>query len=225
MVELYCKNFNERLKELAILHNSFNIRSLFLIIEYLLAKKIFLRKKEHIIQIYKTILILDKNNIININDILDMNNIIEIKNYFFPNEDRENDNFSHRNMGVDIKLKDSKDIMIKTNLLSKREYQELNDSIKMNITSNLSIIPLKFDYGKNYIVDNVSEIRIKFRRTNIKNDFIINIIPIKNKKLLSSYLDNKDKKILSLIEKSFIQYLLFLFEDINTYIKNIIKKE
>ena len=76
-----------------------------------------------------------------------------------------------------------------------------------------------------HIYHNVAEIKIEFivkDRSLTNNDFIINIIPIKNEKMFKLYKANKDYKIISLIQKSIIHYLLFLFEDIKIQIHSLI---
>ena len=201
------------------LYNSFIFRSFYLILEYLIANKIILGKKEYIIQIYKTLLLMDKNNI-NFNDSFDMDNIVEITNYSFFNDIRNDNYYGRRNsMEVKINLKESKNIIIKTNIISNRE---LYHSIIIDIKKDNKIIPVNFSKEKNVIYHDVKEIDVIFenydRNINDK-DFIINIIPIKNENLFNLYKNDKDLKIISLIEKSIIQYLLYLFEDINSQIE------
>ena len=222
ILELYKKNMNNKnnnvLKEYYFIYNSFSSRSLFFIIEYLLAHKNFLRKKEYIIKLYEILLIMDKY-IINYNDCLDMNNIIEIKNNSFINEETEIKNYNLRDsIKQEIKLKEKKDLIITKRILSKNELKELENSIKINIKSEQHINQVKFIKEQdNIIYPNVSEINVEFNVANINNnksDFIIHIIPLKDKELFNSYKENKDYEIISLIEKTIIHYLLSLFEDI-----------
>ena len=80
----------------------------------------------------------------------------------------------------------------------------------------------KFLHEKEQIYNKVEELDIDIRSMNSqrnRNEFIINIIPLKNEKLYNLYKNNKDNKIISLIEKCIIQYLLFLFEDFNNKIE------
>ena len=226
LVELYktqINNKNNHLEEFSLLYHSFNFRALFFIIEYLIANKIYLRKQEYILQIYRTLLIMDKKEL-NYNEIFDMNNIIEITNNSFLDDNKENIhdyNFKDTLENV-IKFKDKTDLIIRTNLLLKEEYEELENSIKININSSKNNKRVKYTQDKDIIYQEVSEMKVEFNTRNInknKSDFIINIIPIKNKKLFESYINNKDHKIISLIEKSCIYYLLFLFEDIYSLIE------
>ena len=228
LFELYQKRMNKDnnlLDKYYFLYNSFTFRSFFFLIEYLMANKIILRKKEYIISIYKMILMLDKNNIKS-NLYLDMNNIIEIKNYLVNNdESRANIHYYSMNdsFKVVIRMKEKQNIVFKTNLLNITDYQDLYNKIKINLkTSNNGIIKVKLFNDEDYIYHDISEIIIEFITKNINainNDFIINIIPVKNEKLFNTYKINKDFKIISLIEKSLIHYLLFLFEDIKTQIE------
>ena len=230
IIELYNKKINNKknnLKEIPFLYNSFNFRIFFFLIEYFMANKIFLRNKEYIIQIYKTLMIMDKNKI-DYNDIFDKNNIIEITNYSFLNNDRENveinNNITNSLIKMKIKLKEKKDIFIKTSFLPKEVFQELEKSIKINLISDQFYTTIKLNNNcKYYLYQNITEINIEFKIRNIninKNSFSIRIIPLKNKKLLEESLKyRKDYKIISSIEKCIIHYLLFLFEDIKSQIE------
>ena len=242
LFELYKNKINQEnnlLEKYYFLYNSFIFRSFFFLIEYLIANKIILTKKEYITSIYKMILKLDKNNI-NSNLFFDTNNIIEISNYTLNTDERGRNflNVYHGNKYIiNIKLKEIKDIIFKTNLLNIKDYRDLYNSIKITVKTNKDnyngnkLVSLFQD--KDNIYHDVSEINIEFKpkdRNLINDDFIINIIPIKNEKMFKSYKANKDYKIISLIEKSIIYYLLFLFEDIKTQIEkynndNIIKAE
>ena len=78
------------------------------------------------------------------------------------------------------------------------------------------------------IYHGVIKIKIKFSgviRNINKKEFVINIIPINNEKLFNKYKTDKDHKIISLIEKSIIQYLLNLFEDANSQIEKYNKEK
>ena len=123
---------------------------------------------------------------------------------------------------IKIKLKDKKDICIKNSFLAKKDFQELENSIKINLISDQFYDTINLNNDNDYyIYNNVTEINIKFKIINKnKNDFIIKIIPIKNKELLEVCLKNqKDYNIISSIEQCIIYYLLFLFEDIKSQIE------
>ena len=223
LFELYQKKVNDKckyLEEYSFIYNSFIFRVLYFIIEYLISNKILLRKNEYIIILYKILLLFDKNNI-NFNDCFDMNNLIEIKDYTLSNSDYI-DNYSYgynRNSAkIIIKLKTASNIVIRTNLLSEKEIKKLNSSTIINIISSSRSNPAKFTV-KGCLYREVEEINIEFRdnnRSNNKNNAIINIVPLKDENLFKLYNNNKDYKIISLIEQSIIHYLLSLFEDINS---------
>ena len=219
LIESYQKRKNKNLEEYNLFYNSFNFRSFYLIIEFLLANKTFIEKKEYIIPIYKTLLLLDKINI-NYNECFDLNNMIEITNYSFFNDD----NRIYNDLELEINL-DKKDIIIKTNLISNKE---LYNSIQLEIKTENKNIKVSFINNEDMIYHGVIKIKIKFSgviRNINKKEFVINIIPINNEKLFNKYKTDKDHKIISLIEKSIIQYLLNLFEDANSQIEKYNKEK
>ena len=225
LFDLYKIIVNKRknvLSKYFFIYNSFIFRALYLIIEFLLANKIIIINKEILISLYKLMLSIDKKNI-NYNECFDMNNIIEITNYSLSNNEDRYNNEHDNNEKIIIKMKTFKNIIIRTNVLYKKDYNELIDSIKIYIKSNFDIKEIKFFQEKDYIYYDVIEITVEFQtrnRYNNQNDFIINIIPLKNEKLFKFYKDDKDYKIISLIQKAMIQYLIFLFEDIKLQIEN-----
>ena len=228
IIELYNKKINSKKNislEVSFLYNSFLFRIFFFLIEYFMANKIFLRNKEYIIQIYKILLIINKNKI-DYNDLFDNNNIIQITNYSFLNNDMENtetnNNIENSLTEIKIKLKDKKDICIKNGFLAKKDFQELENSIKINLISDQFYDTINLNNDNDYYIYNkVTQINIEFKIINKnKNDFIIKIIPIKNNELLEVCLKNqKDYNIISSIEQCIIYYLLFLFEDIKSQIE------
>ena len=78
---------------------------------------------------------MDKINL-NYNDCFDMNNIIEITNYSFFNNDSQRNIHCYKNRKMKIQLKESKDIIIKTNLISNKV---LYNSIKIQLISIMKI--------------------------------------------------------------------------------------
>ena len=219
LIELYKKSTNNEknnLEHFSFIYNSFIFRSLYFIIEYLIANKIIL-KKEYLIPIYKMILIMDKFSI-DSNHIFDMNNIIEITNNSFNNNGRNTDYYYGYNRKIlKIKLKEEKDIIIKTNILPNKESLK---SIRIRIKSKQTNNNIQAKLDNNVIYRGTSEITVEIESRNIsKTYFIINIIPLKNEKLFNLYQTNKDYKIISLIGKSLLHYILSLFEEINTQIE------
>ena len=232
LIELYqkkIKNNNKKYEDYYFLYNSFIFRSFYFIIEYFIAHKIFIRKVEFIIQIYKILLMLD-NNDINYNDCFIKNNIIEIKNNNCLNPD-PNNNFCYfdDDNRIVIKFKNKQNLIFKTNLMSEKKLKIFNEMINIKLNSSTcDNIKVKYYNQDDNINRNISEIKIDFMN-NSNNNFIINIIPLKNEKLFNSYKKNKNYKIISLIEQTTIHYLLSLFDDINSDLENynnkpIIKK-
>ena len=217
LIELFQKNILNNAKyfeENSFIYNSFIFRSFYFIIELLLANKKFIIKKEYIILFYKILFMIDKFDI-NYNKCLDMDNLIEI-NYKLNNDNKGNLFNNSRN--VAINLKKNKNIIIKTNILSNDEYKKFDRFrfIKIDIFSGLEKIPFKFLNGEDFIYKDVSQINIQMNwwYNYLDNDYIINIIPVKDGKLFNKY-NSKDYRIFSLLEKSIIHYLLYLFDNIH----------
>ena len=215
LIELHKNKFkknNKNFEDYYFLYNSFIFRSFYFIIEYFIANKLFIRKAEFIIQLYKILLTLD-NNYINYNDYFYMNNIIEIKNNNFLNPNPKKD-FSDYNEV--IRFKNNQNLIFKIKLMSEKKLKRLNEMINIELISPFyDNVKVKYYNQNDNINRNISNININFLNNN-NNDFIINIIPLKNEKLFNSYQKNKNYEIISLIEKTTIYYLLSLFDDINS---------
>ena len=220
--QLLTKNKKEnKFKEFSFLYNSFIFRTFYFIIEYLIANKIFLKEKENLLAIYKTILILDKITLNNAqNEYKDMNNIIEIRNYklYNTNDNREYSSYYYDDFYVPIQIKeDNMDIVIETSVINKG----LNEAIQLEIVDNNNKTHI-FDIntnGNNFVYHKVNEINIFFIRSNhLSNNFVIKIIPLKDENKYNYYKFNENLNIISLILKALIHYLLFLFEDIHSQI-------
>ena len=219
-------NKNNLLGEYYLLYNSFNFRTFFLIIEYLLANKKFLIKKEIIISLCQLLLIFDKNEI-NDNNVFDMDNIIEIKNYSLNADYRENSFYriSRGSNIIEINLKTSNNVIIRTNILSNKlsnEKTRVLNSIEIDIKSMKGNSKYNFLEKNEQIYHDIFGINIKFNnleRNTEKINLIINIIPLKDENLYKLYKNNKDLKIISLIGKCILNYLLCLFEGIHSQIE------
>ena len=140
-------------------------------------------------------LLFDKINI-NYNQYFDMNNIIEITNYILLNNDSEYTNIQLEkgSIKIKIKLKEKKDIIFKTNLISNKK---LYDTITVEIIKDKKGIPINFINEDNKIYHDVNELNIKFRKMNedlSKEYFIINIIPVKDEQLFNRYKNNKKQR-------------------------------
>ena len=227
LIKLYQKKRNEEnsgIKNLSFIYNSFIFRSFYFIIEFLLANKIILRQKDFIISLYRLILLFDKSNI-NLNQFFYQDRIIEIINYCLTNEEEQlNIPLRYRNdMKAELKSKDCQDIIIQTNILSDNDNSLILKLIKIYFEINSKNEKLTSLRLKNDIIKKVSKINLSFDMNNAlgkEKNFIINIIPIKNEKMFTLYKSDKDYKMISLIEKTMIHYLLMLYEDINSEIEN-----
>ena len=210
----YIKNFS-------FLYNSFIFRLFFLMLQKIIATKIYIKNNDIILSLYKTLLLLDK---IDINDIcykfFDLENLIQIKSSLFLNTNIDGyQNENRTNYLEIITLNEPKNLIIKTSLTS---HNDLNDYFELKIYKKENrdipyIINLNFENEN--IFRNVSKIEIimKNRDSLFLKDFVLNIIPLKNDFNENEYIIQKnmeDNKIILLIEKSIIQYLLFLFEEI-----------
>ena len=176
--------------------------------------KIFLNDKQSIIMIYKILLMLDKINL-NYNDCFDKDNIIEVNNFSLLNNA-----FLFNRKYFEIEMKEPKDIIIRSSLVLNNE---IYNSIQIKINGRICNLLLE----KDYIYHKVNRINLTLNNSNNnlnKNNFVINIIPLKNTKAFNLYKNNKDNKIISLIQKSLIHYLIFLFEDINREFEKNINK-
>ena len=231
IIELYENQINKRhffITYISILYNSFIFRSFYFIIQKITANnKINLKNNNIIILLYKTLLLIDKMNINDIcNDFYDLDDIIEIKNSILLNTNengyqREGDGKNYREI---ITLNKPKNIIIKTSLIS---YQNLRDFFVITLNDNYEV-NLNFETEK--IFRNISKINIlmKNRDSIVLNDFVINIIPLKkdfNEEQYYIQRNINDNKILMLIEKSIIYYLLNINNDINNQIEEFDRDE
>ena len=200
--------------EYSFLYYSFIFRTFFFIIEKLICNKIFLKEKENILSIYRVILILDKlsKNYFT-NEYIDMNNIIEIK--YNPSKNKEIYWFSYT---YDIDVNGS-DIIFYTNFISNKKY---NNYISLNIEDNFGFKHFIIKKGNIFLYQKVKHINVIFDNssTELTDNFIIKIIPLKDKYKYNSYSKNENNEIISLIQKTIIHYFLYLFEDIHSQIDN-----
>ena len=216
------KNDNSSINKFSFIYNSFTFRTFYFIIEKLIANRILLKEQEKIYSLYKTILILDKININNKQyQYYDMNNVIEITNYSLLDIELEGNFCQNINLKLPIKIKEPKNLIIKTNISSNKE---LDDSFDIQLLNNNNE-SYKVDFFQDYdnIYHNIKEIKIIFKtktKNIVKKDFILNFIPLKNEEEYNLYKNNEDYKIISLIQKTIIYYLIFLYEDIHKQINN-----
>ena len=131
---LYQEKSNKLTDTYNFIYNSFSFRSFYFIIEKIIANKILI-KKEYILKLYKTILVLDKINNNDIYyDLLDMDNVVEIKNSSLKNISNEGIFKESENLIIPIELKEPKNIIIEKKYSS---YINLNDLLYIKITKKI----------------------------------------------------------------------------------------
>ena len=220
--ELYkniINNNNSYIINYSFLYNSFLFRAFYFIMQKIIACKFYINNNNIILSLYKNILLLDKLNINDISyDFYDLENIIEIKSSFFLNTNENGyQNEYGNNYFEKITLKEPKNIVIKTSLTS---HNNINDYFRLELYKDKDqsyIVNLNFETGKIFKKVSKIEITMKNRDSIFLKDFVLNIIPLKNDFNEKEYYiqkNSKDHRIILLIEKSIIHYLLFLFEDI-----------
>ena len=218
--ELYSQSLNDNnnsFNNFSFIYNSFIFRAYYFILEKLISNMILLKEKEKIFSIYKTILILDKININNQKyKYYDMDNIIEITNYNLIEVQIDNFFIENKDINLPIKIKEPKNIIIKYNIPSDRQLNNSFNIRLINKDNETHIVNLSQE--NDYIYSNIKEINVTFLNNIVKKNFILNFIPIKNEKNYNMYKNNEDYKILSLLQKVTIYYLLFLYENINKQI-------
>ena len=213
ILELYEKiliNKNSNLDKFNLINDSFIFRSFYFIIEKIISNKKFIINNNIL---HNILILLDRLNINDIcYDFFDMDNLIEIKSPMIINTDNKN---SKNDIQIPIKLKEPKDIVIKTSLSS---YDDLNEFINIKLINNDDdVYVCNLNYDNEIVFENIKKINVSVLKkdSSYLKDFIINIMPLKNKDEYYLQKNNKNKKILLLIQKAILQYLLFLFKDIH----------
>ena len=201
---------NENLSNYSLIYNNFNFRLFYFIIQNIIANNIFL-DNENQKSIQDLFLFLDENNLRNdnIKDYLDLNNIYEIKV----------SSLKDLNDVQEFNLEKFNNVLIKTSYIS------VND---LNKIINISLINKKeekytLDLNKetNLIFKNIKTIQINYlnNQYELKSDIIIDIIPLKNEENYIKYMKNKDIKMINLIEKTLLFYLVNSYNKIQILIK------
>ena len=207
---------NKIFDKIFYIYNSFIFRTFFIIIEKLLATKKILREEKIITSIYKVLLTFNIiSKYLNESEYYDTNNIIEITNESFNEND--NRNYNNNNNIIKIEMKESKGIIIKT-------YGQYIEGIMKILLKKINNENIKFEFGREYAFNKIKEIYIFTKQNmNVKNKFIIKIIPLKDEDGYYKFKNNQDYKLILLIQKAIIHYLLFLFEDIHSKIDSFNK--
>ena len=200
---------NQCITNYSLIYNSFNFRLFYFIIQNIISKNIFL---ENALQesIKNMFLFLDENNLENnnIKEHLDMNNILEIKISSLKdlNETQEFD------------LEKYSNILIKMSYISENDLNEKINIILFNRKNEKYILDLNQEI--NIIFKNIKSIQINYlnNQTELKNELVIDIIPIKNEQNYIRYKNNKDIRLINIIEKSLVYYLLNSYNKIKELI-------
>ena len=214
------KKANEIFDKILYISNSFIFRAFFIILEKLMVSKNLLREKNIISSIYKVLLLF---NVISQNlkesDFYDTNNIIEITSESFTKVDNLNRHYyDEKNQIIKIEIKESNKFIIQT-------YGEnMKNLTKIIMKKNNEII--KYEFGSEYAFNKIKELYVITKNDNsIDNKFVIKIIPLKDEDGFYKFKNNKDYKFILLMQKTIINYLLFLFKDIHKKIDDFSKEE
>ena len=203
---------NNTLNNFSFIYNSFNFRLFYFIIQKIISNEQFINQ-DIITELNNTLLFLDENNINeNYYNYLDMNNLIEIKNSSLRS--------INQNIEIPIEINNPKNIIIKTSFTSNKNISDLIQLILTKKDNEKIKMDLKID--DNNIFYEIKKIQINFLNKNddMKRDFVINIIPIKDEKKYLLYKKNEDNKFICLIQKSLIYCLLYSLNNIQNKIKN-----
>ena len=212
---LFKKKINENFDKIFYIYNSFIFRTFFIIIEKFMATKDLLREKKIISSIYKVFLVI---NIISQNlkesDFYDTNNIIEIRKESFKKDNRYI--YDSESQIIKIDMKESKGIIIQ----AFGQYKESLTKIKLKKNNKI----IKYEFGSEYVFNEIKEIYIiNGRNKGEEYNFTIKIIPLKDEVGFYKFKNNHDYKLILLIQKAIINYLLFLFKDIHSKIDDFNK--
>ena len=224
-IEQICKIYQNvedtELCHLPIFFYSINFSFFYFILQKLIANNYFNRDTGILSSLYNILLVLDKLQINkNIDKIFDLNNLIEIKSSSVENEDNEEDNFNNV-----INFNSKQNIIFKTNLTNSKD---LNKYVNINIikNENKKSVQLNLNDAYDFIHYDIDGIEIKFNKRNNKyNQLILNVIPIKDEKEYLKYRNNENYRIINLLQKTILHYILFLFEKINEKINTFFKEQ
>ena len=205
---LYTKSVNNKfIKEYSPIYNSFNFKLFYFIIQTIISKKIYIENdiKESIQDI---LLFLDKYHINdNIYEYLDMNSVHEIKISSLMNI----------NGNYEISYEDNRNIIFRTSYITDKNIDKL---IRVSVLyNNNEQYNVNFYNDTDVIFRNIKKVYINYiNKSEIKNEIIIDIIPLKDEENFIKYQKNKDNKMIDLIEKSLIVCLLNMYDEIQELI-------
>ena len=213
MKEIYQKyknlQDNAYISNYSFLYCSFNFRLFYFIIQNIISKNIFLDNSMQE-SIKNMFLFFDENNLKknNIKEYLDLNNIYEIKI----------SSLKDLNDIQEFKFEKYNNILIKTSYNSGNDLNEIINVSLINKKEEKYLLDLNKE--TNLIFKNIKTIQINYlnNKYELKNEIIIDIIPLKNEENYIKYKKNKDIKLINLIEKSILFYLLNSYNKIQILI-------
>ena len=224
-IEQICKIYQNvedtELCHLPIFLYSINFSFFYLILQKLIANNNFNKDTGILSSLYNILLVLDKLHINkNVEKSLDLNNLIEIKNSSIEIEDNEKNDFNYV-----INFNSKQNIIFRTNLTN---LHDLNKYMEINIINkgNKKTTNLNLNATYDFIHCDVDGIEVKFKKINNKyNQLILNVIPIKDEKEYLKNRNNENFRIINLLQKTILHYILSLFEIIGEKINNFLKEQ
>ena len=227
-IEEICKVFqefiNSELFSLPIFFISINFTMLYLILQRLISNTSINKNMKIISSLYNLLIIFDKLNINKkIEKCFDLNNLIEIKNYFFENDENS--------LNKDNKMANIINFTTKQNIIFKTNITDINNNddymtIQLIKKSKNKKIKIKLNEIFDYIHYDVDGVEVTFNKAAEKHEqFILNIIPIKDEKEYLKNRNNDNLKIINLFQKTILYYFLYLFEKIDEKINDFNKDQ
>ena len=220
--KLYQKVYDTEICSVPIFFFSINFSLLYLILQKLIINDSLNKDMKIFSSLYNLLLIFDKLNINkNIEKSFDLNNVIEIKNSSIENEGNSEKKEQIKNI---INFNSTQNIIFKNNLAD----IDFNDYMKIKLIKKdkKEFVELNLNEIYDYIHYNVDEIEVTFNKvTKTNNQFILNVIPLKDEKLYLKYRNNENRRIINLLQKTILHYFLYLFENVDELINNFIKKK
>ena len=201
---------NANIISYSFIYNSFNFRLFYFIIQNILSKNIFIENKIQIL-IQDLLLYLDKNSLKeDLNDFLDLNNLFEVKI----------SSIADINDTQEFGLNENYNLIIKSSYIHGIDINNIINVYAVNIKNENYLIDLTKD--SNIIYKGIKKIIINYikKDSELKNEFVIDFIPVKDEENFIKYKENQDIKMVNLIEKSIILFLFNSYDPIQNLIDN-----
>ena len=201
---------NSNIINYSFIYNSFNFRLFYFIIQNILSKNIFIENKIQII-LKDLLLFLDKNNLNeDLNEFLDLNNLYEVNI----------SSITDINDTQEFDINKNSNIIIKSSYIPGIDINQIINVFAVNIKNEKYLIDLTKD--SNIIYKGIKKIIINYikKDAELKNEFVIDFIPVKDEDKFIKYKENQDIKMVNLIEKSIILFLFNSYDKIQNLIDN-----